>query len=354
MEKDIDRSVEIAIPEGCDLNEDITLEKLRIDPTVDLTEPPVFCTFGGIPVMTAGNITLIDGKAKSAKTFLLGAIVASFTTNSTQLGVITSYLPENKRTILYFDTEQSRYHAERSIKRICELTGEANPPNLISYALRPMGPTDRINAIEKKIARTQNLGVVVIDGIRDLLPNGINDETSTTTMSSKLLKWTYDYDIHIILILHQNKGDRNPRGHIGTELMHKAESTITIEKGKNPGYFTVSSSLSRDIPFDDFAFRISEGLPVKVSLPEKLQKKVRNKFETISDEEHISWLKELYAERKQLRRIELMKCISDKFGVGDTNSRKFFAYYKAQGWITDVKEGRYVYFVLQMDASNVC
>ncbi len=344
-----EKSQEVIIPEGCDLNEDLALEKLRIDPTVDMTEPPIFCAIGGVPVMTAGNITLIEGKAKSAKTFLLGSIVASFVTNSTQLGVIKSCLPSNKRNILYFDTEQSRYHAVRSIKRICELTGEPNPPNLISYALRPKSPIERVEVIENKIAQTQNLGVVVIDGIRDLLPNGINDETTTTTISSKLLKWTYDYDIHIILILHQNKGDRNPRGHIGTELMNKAETTITIEKGKNPGYFTVSSSLSRDIPFDDFAFRICEGLPIMVSLPEKSERKVRNKLEEISDEEHISFLKEVYVEEKQLGRSELIKSISDKFNVGENRSRDFFNYYRTQKWIQDVHYGRNVFYIFKPD-----
>ena len=46
------------------------------------------------------------------------------------------------------------------------------------------------------------------------------------------MQWTDDRQIHIHTILHQNKGDENARGHIGTELNNKAETVLLVEKGQ--------------------------------------------------------------------------------------------------------------------------
>ena len=60
---------------------------------------------------TLGNFSASIGKAKSKKTFNVSAIVAAALTN----GIVLQYaatLPENKRKILYVDTEQSPYHCQ--------------------------------------------------------------------------------------------------------------------------------------------------------------------------------------------------------------------------------------------------
>lgn len=194
--------MKVQIPERCDINENIALERLRINPLFDLAEPPVYCRIGGSPAMTAGNFSLLTGKAKSGKTFLLGSIVAGMLNNSKQINTIEGSLPNEKKIVLYFDTEQSSFHAQRTIKRIYSLIGDKKISNLIAYGLRSLTPLERVNAIEYAINQTDNLGVVAIDGVRDLLTMGINDEAETISLISKLLKWSSDYEIHIILLLH--------------------------------------------------------------------------------------------------------------------------------------------------------
>ena len=181
------KGVNVSIPES-DINENIAIERLRINPLSDITEAPVYCRISDTPTMTAGNFSLINGKAKSGKTFLLGAITASVIDGGKQLGVISGTLPGDKSKVLYFDTEQSNFHATRTIKRICQLIGEPDPDNLIAYGLRPLSPAERLSAIEEKISTTDDLGFVVIDGVRDLLTMGINDEAEATTLTSKFLK----------------------------------------------------------------------------------------------------------------------------------------------------------------------
>ena len=68
-------------------------------------------------------------------------------------------LPEDKNIVLYFDTEQSQYHANRSIKRICALVGNPDPNNLFAYGLRPLSPEERLKVIEAVIVMTPNVGM---------------------------------------------------------------------------------------------------------------------------------------------------------------------------------------------------
>lgn len=58
----------------------------------------------------------------------------------------------------------------------------------------------------------------------------INSPGESTRIISKLMQWTDEKQIHLHTILHQNKGDENARGHIGTELNNKAESVLLVEE----------------------------------------------------------------------------------------------------------------------------
>ena len=73
------------------------------------------------------------------------------------------------------------------------------------------------------------------------------------------MQWTDDRQIHIHTILHQNKGDENARGHIGTELNNKAETVLLVEKDSgNSDISSVSAIHIRAMDFEKFAFRINE------------------------------------------------------------------------------------------------
>jgi hypothetical protein len=290
--------------------------------------------------MTAGNFSLINGKAKSGKTFLLGSIVASMLNKDKQLGNILGSLPNDKQNILYFDTEQSTFHATRTIKRICKLINNPNPENLIPYGLRPLTPQERLTAIEDAISTTDNLGAVAIDGIRDLLTMGINDEAEATSLTSKFLKWTADYDMHLVLLLHQNKTDLNARGHIGTEILNKAETTLTVTKDTKSNIFVVSCEYSRDISFEDFGFIIDNGEILPADMPKDERANNKNP-QLISDERHIEVLDKIFKSESRITYYELYDKIIYGFGstFGQSHCRNFVSHYLEMGWIKKEHEG---------------
>ena len=74
---------------------------------------------------------------------------------------------------------------------------------------------------------------MVIDGIADVASKGVNDEEEATAIASKLLKWTAEYNCHITVVLHENKNDRNAKGHLGQYIVQKSESTFSAKKSEH-------------------------------------------------------------------------------------------------------------------------
>ena len=240
----------------------------RLDLSEDYEQAPEILKVQGSVIGTLGNFSASIGKAKSKKTFNVSAIVAAALKNGTVLNY-TAELPENKRKILYVDTEQSSYHCAKVARRSLRMAGlptGSNHENLEFLVLRKYTPEERIAIVKEAIYRTENVGLVIIDGIRDMVYD-INSPVESTKVISLLMTGSGERNIHIHTILHQNKGDENARGHIGTELSNKAETVLQVEKdSKNPDISTVKTAHIRAVDFEPFAFRINEE-----ALPELLE-----------------------------------------------------------------------------------
>lgn len=204
-----------------------------------------------------GNISVFTGLAKSKKTFALTMIAAALASGRS---VGDKFNPNCKNRINYIDTEQSPFDAQVVLRRIDKMTDCKDSVQM--FALRPFTPKQRLEIIEA-ILKIYSCDVLIIDGVRDLLMD-INNAVESTEVVSKVMKWSYDYDIHIANVIHQNQSDGKVRGHIGTELQHKAETVIRITKdelSKNKSWF--EEVYGRGKGFDKFAFEIKDdGIPV--------------------------------------------------------------------------------------------
>ena len=71
-----------------------------------------------------------------------------------------------------------------------------------------------------------------------------------------------------MVVLHQNKNDLNARGHIGTEIDNKAETTLSVAKSKqNKDISEVNPDYCRNLDFEPFAFTMDEDFkPVLIGL----------------------------------------------------------------------------------------
>ena len=253
----------------------------RLFVTDEFAAPPVILRVDDSVIGTLGNFSASTGKAKSKKTFNVCAIVAAAMTGGTVLNYSAS-LPPERRRILYVDTEQSRFHCKRVLCRILRLAGlptDVHPPLLEFLCLRGYATKERLRKIEEAIYDLDDLGLVVIDGIRDLA-HDINSPGEATDLITKLMQWTDERRIHIHTVLHLNKGDDNTRGHLGTELNNKAETVLQITKDDfDRDISSVAAMHIRDRDFEPFAFRINaDALPEQVEDYQLRQTTAAKKF----------------------------------------------------------------------------
>lgn len=293
------------------------LEKSRLRITDVFDVPPEVLHIGDSVIGTLGNFSGSTGKAKSKKTFNVSAIVAAAIVNGTVLHYRLS-LPADKCKILYIDTEQSQYHCIKVMQRILKLANvptDSHPENLDFLSLRKYAPTDRIAIIERAIYETDGVGLVVIDGIRDLV-HDINSPTESTTLMTKLMQWTDERQIHIHAILHQNKGDEHTRGHIGTELNNKAETILQVVKDSlDRDVSVVSAVYIRSVEFEPFAFRINElGLPeLYEDYAPKSSVKRGFRYDELSEQQHRTALETAFCRKAELGYDELMSALMDGY-----------------------------------------
>lgn len=283
--------------------------------TDEFALPPVVLQVDEAIIGTLGNFSVSTGKAKAKKTFNVSAIVAAALVNGQVLEYQASF-PESKRTILYFDTEQSPYHCQLVMQRILKLAKlpiDREPEHLKFSHLRAIAdPNERREIIRYAIYHTPNVGLVVIDGIRDLMLD-INNSTEATKLVGDLMQWTSEQNIHIQTVLHLNKGDDNARGHIGTELNNKAETVLQIMKDNTlPDRNIVAPAIIRSKPFNKFAFRLKE-MEDEICIPEidtsykdADSKPHRYSYHEISDTEHRKALTQAFSLREVLPYGELI------------------------------------------------
>ena len=276
---------------------------------------PEILKANGTVVGTLGNFSASIGKAKSKKTFNVSAIVAAALKNGTVL-LYSAELPKDKRKILYVDTEQSPYHCLKVMERIlrmADLPTDRDSEHLEFLALRKYTPKERIAAVEQAIYNIPELGLVVIDGIRDMVYD-INSPGESTRIISKLMQWTDDRQIHIHTILHQNKGDENARGHIGTELNNKAETVLLVEKDKgNSDISHVSAMHIRAMDFEPFAFcindralpELAEGYKPEARKPGRPSVEKFDPYKDISEPQHRAALEAAFALKEEYGYKEL-------------------------------------------------
>ncbi len=228
-------------------------------------------------LITLGNFSAIIGKSKSKKTFFLKKLVAILGSNNTTQK-FRSRLPENKQAVLHFDTEQSSYDVWKTANDIHKIHGEI--PNLGTFMLRDKRPKERFEIIEHAVEYFKdNLGVLVIDGIADLV-RSINSEDESNEILHKFMKWTEVYNIHIMNVIHQNKSNEYATGWLGSQILKKAELVMSVEKIKErPSMSKVKCDLIRGAKdFPEFMFYVdSDGLP-QISTEEIINTETVNRF----------------------------------------------------------------------------
>lgn len=293
----------------------------------------VYCVrLGGQPVFSLGNLSVISGKQKSRKSFLVSSLVAALLKGD-YLNFETA-MPSGKTQILYIDTEQGGFHVWQLVQGIVSMSAKSQHPNdLQVIRTRGFAPENLIEAIDLLLEESNDIGFVVIDGVRDLLYD-INDPRECTAVSTKLQDWSQSYNLHICTILHENKNNASLRGHIGTELQNKAECVLNVKyvdettsevhcdisREQKPASFAFSVDENRHTQIvDDYTFDGSGNMSTKKSL----------QFDTLSSEAHDLILKTAFKGIESHTSNSLYKALQNVIGA----SYEPIGLNKVRGWV---------------------
>jgi len=335
----------------------------------EFKELPSIIKIGGKPFGSLGNFSMIIGKAKSKKTFFATLLASAAIGGKDESNTITIDLPEGKPRVVMFDTEQSEGHVFQLGSRIRHMTPNYQRGSFEVFSLRGEPVEDRLKAPEELLEKHDEVGLVIIDGIKDL-SHEINNEKQASDIANKLLGWTQRFNIHIIVVLHTNKGDDSPRGHLGGELQNKAETTVSISNQKNLALIKSVMSRNEEIPSIGLKIKKIDVDNQEVIIPYIIQDpdldkngkvgKVAIKPQSIPKEIHIKILKQLNVEcsKGSIRKTRAKKLIkefaeSHDFEFGLNKAQEFLSFYEKENWVSMVKPQNGGRDIIQVDLSSI-
>jgi len=216
-------------------------------------------------IMTAGEFSAIIAVSKAKKSFIKSAFIGCYIGgDSNLLFVNIKSHRDQDYTILDFDTEQGSYYAQRTFRRVQDIT-QRQYDNYKCYATRHLTSLQRLQLIDyclknQSVLYKTPVKLVSIDGIADLVEN-TNDIMMSKEASDYLMRWTYEYNIHVTTVIHKSGATGKPLGHLGTYVLKKAETVIELEVNEDKT-INVSNPYSRGVSFEPFNFDVNmDSLP---------------------------------------------------------------------------------------------
>jgi hypothetical protein len=250
-------------------------EDCKVDPKESIEYPPVALSLGEkllktntkdlllpIPIGTYGNFSFVQAPPKTKKTFLISLLTSVYLGGKNHFGGDLKGHRQN-RDVIHIDTEQGKWHCQKVFKRVLDMNSIDYSKNYYTFGLRTIGYKERIQFIEYCLEhKVKNAGLLIIDGIADLVSDVNNLEESNACVQ-KLMEWSANYKVHIMCVIHSNFGSDKPTGHLGSFLEKKAETQIQLEANTvNKDWITVKCKRSRGYSFETFSFKVNEiGLP---------------------------------------------------------------------------------------------
>ena len=220
----------------------------------NIPEPPEpILKLGDHMISTPGNITNIQGPPKAAKSAVVGAAIAA-TLKQPWVSADTLGFTSNRlagRAVVHFDTEQSAHAHDGLLRRAYLRANRREKASwLRSYCLTGMEPAMCWNVLVSKLktAAEEHGGImlVVIDGIADFC-NDPNDAEECFGLVRKLHKLAGDYECVVLTVLHENPGSSfgKTRGHLGSQLERKAETSLRLKKDAKTGITVIWAESAR-------------------------------------------------------------------------------------------------------------
>lgn len=313
--------------------------------------PEPMISINGESIATAGNLMVISGIQKSAKTSISMIFLSGFIRGSIEPidGVPSEMMiqPAGTKANLHFDTEQAKHKYLSNIKAMGKRLGKTEiPKNLYAYSLRGQSIDDSLAIIESTfILAKQECGDIhscFIDGIADLV-NSVNDELE----SNKIIKFFEDlatnYNCLVVAVIHRNPNDSKVRGHLGSQLLRKAEAILCVKKENDLSYIEpedLRTASNGDIPKLMFQYQKDKGYHVCIG--ENSQQQQPTKIEMFEN-----LLDIIFNETETFKYSELANLIAKFTSKSEESAKKYIKEMMGLEMIFCPKRGLYQRLIIE-------
>ncbi|MDH6312490.1 thiamine phosphate synthase YjbQ (UPF0047 family) [Parabacteroides sp. PFB2-10] len=284
----------------------------------------------GNGLISRGDLCGMKGKAKAGKTFACAALETAILSG----GYMGFTAEKDCMKVLHVDTEQNVYNVAEKARMVYDLCGwptSTSSDRYIPLTLREYNAAQRLERVRAAIDRYRP-DCVYIDGIRDLCKD-FNDIGESGVLIGELMKLSSRYECAILCVLHENKGDGNMRGHLGTELLNKCSETYQVSRDSNSGIITVEQTECRNAPISKWAFSIDEEGQLSaenvISKEDEKKEDLRQAFESI------------FSQRTRYRHTDLTQAYMVRSGVKDRTARNRIQDAVNTGIISKQDDGAY-------------
>lgn len=211
-----------------------------------------------IPISTIGSQSMLVGKQKSGKSNIECMIAAALASGQ-YIGCFCVEHTVDKVAII--DTEQSRRYTNYNIKKIYDYavvpySDEDFSKKISIYECQRFTPRQIYHVLE--LLADNGYKYVILDGSADMLDDS-NDNFESSMFVSRCAALCYENDMCLLHTVHANPNDQSlkARGHLGSYLLRKCESIMTIEKNTD-NVFILKASNMRGASFIDKHFTYND------------------------------------------------------------------------------------------------
>lgn len=281
-----------------------------------------------------GDFILFSGRPKSGKTKYLSGFIASAISRQSIFD-LTVKLPDNKRHVAHFDTEQSRYSHYKMMQLITTLAEEAGfPDHFKSFRCRGMSGAMILACIEHYLKINPQVGLICLDGLLDTI-DSMNDTKSSTHLKNWLKRITEQYNVLLAGVIHRGFSSDKSIGHIGSDGERAAQSVLIVEKNKELKQYILRPEFMRDddefepiaiyYNVDESIWQLTDYIPEDQAMKGKTRKRNAQDYDIIEHEDNVRRIFKLQHTQDYKT---IVQNISEQYVIGQDMAKKFLVFLK--------------------------
>jgi hypothetical protein len=230
-----------------------TREQIELKACQDIRFSKPVVSLAGTGIIYPNSITTIQGQKGAHKSRLTELICAAIMCKLMGENSISLTIePDILFHCVYVDSERNKNDQfPYAIQRIKERAGyqkHEHPINLEAISLIDIAREERFEALTQYLESVhsrhpEKYTIVVLDVITDCI-GSFNDPKESMKLIDHLNMVINKYNVSFVCVIHENPnsfGDSKARGHLGTELINKATTVLSI------GYEKTANKASSDL-----------------------------------------------------------------------------------------------------------